>query len=107
MLNRNWILVGVVLISLPTTALRVRADSYLQPRGPASCLRTWCTPVARPDSNCWCDDYCKKQLPFTPCYTPRTCYDDYCKKGLPCQPQNAPRSCFDDYCKKSCPVRLW
>ena len=105
---RNWICVGVVLISLPANALRVRADSYFQTRGTSTCLRTWCTPATRClDGSCWGDDYCKKQQPFTPCYTPRTCNDDYCKKGQPCLPQGAPRGCFDDYCKKSCPVRLW
>ncbi len=106
MWHRNWIWVGVVLIWLPTITLKARAEPY---SNNSTGTRNWCTPGVRCADTwkCWGDHYCKKKLPFTPCYTPRTCYDDYCKKGLPCEPRGECRNCCDDYCKKSCPVRLW
>lgn len=106
MWQRNWIGVGVVLICLPTITLQAVAQSY--PANPTG-TRNWCTPGVRCAATwkCWGDDYCSPRLPFTPCYSIRTCYDDYCKKGLPGEPKTPCRTGCDDYCKKSCPVRLW
>jgi len=106
MWQRNWIWIAVVLIWFPSITLKARAEPYIG-RAPAG-VRTWCTPGIRcaDQWKCCGDDYCKKNMPFSPCFTPRTCCDDYCKKLAPCAPQVQRGGC-DDYCKKSCPVRLW